>query len=140
MGSNPISRAMKTLIFSARRKDFRVETFASGGPGGQHQNKTQSGVRIIHIASGLSAECRETRNQGQNKKRAFHKLVKKLVNYYCQSDKQPEISSEVVRTYHHVDNRVKDHKSGLISSWKEVIDNRFPDEMIKARRLAILGM
>lgn len=69
---------MKTLIASYTRKDFRVDTFASGGKGGQHQNKTQSGVRITHILSGLSSECRETRNQGKNKKIAFRKLAQKI--------------------------------------------------------------
>lgn len=44
---------MRQLIFSARRKDFRIDVFRSGGPGGQHQNKTSSGVRITHLHSGL---------------------------------------------------------------------------------------
>jgi peptide chain release factor 2 len=58
--------------------DCRWETFASGGPGGQHVNKTQSGVRVRHIPTGLMVECTEQRNQGANKKRALKILASKL--------------------------------------------------------------
>jgi len=61
-------------LLSLTKKDFRVDTFKSGGKGGQHQNKTNSGVRITHIATGISYECREEREQSRNKKKAFKKL------------------------------------------------------------------
>lgn len=61
-----------------RDADCRWETFASGGPGGQHVNKTQSGVRVRHIPSGVMVECTEQRNQGANKKRALKILASKL--------------------------------------------------------------
>ena len=63
------------LSLSKERGDFIVETFRAGGKGGQNQNKVSSGVRIRHPASGAVAECREERQQLQNKKRAFAKLV-----------------------------------------------------------------
>lgn len=50
---------MKELLFSLTKKDFRIETFRSGGKGGQHQNKTDSGVRIVHLESGAVGESRE---------------------------------------------------------------------------------
>lgn len=65
---------MKKLIFSLTKKDFRVDTFRAGGKGGQKQNKTSSGVRITHIATGISYESRDGRSQKQNKKKAFVKL------------------------------------------------------------------
>lgn len=65
----------KELLFSITRKDFIVQTFRSGGKGGQHQNKTDSGVRIIHPESGAVGESREERSQYQNKKIAFKRLV-----------------------------------------------------------------
>jgi protein subunit release factor A len=73
----------KKLLFSLTKKDFRIDTFRSGGKGGQHQNTTDSGVRITHIASGVSYESREERSQVQNKKRAFNKLAndKKFKNW-----------------------------------------------------------
>jgi len=42
----------KEKLFSITKKDLEIQTFCSGGLGGQHQNKTASGVRIIHRASG----------------------------------------------------------------------------------------
>jgi len=65
----------KELLFSLTKKDFRVDTFRSGGKGGQHQNTTDSGVRITHIESGAVGESREMRKQPQNKKLAFERLV-----------------------------------------------------------------
>ena len=56
------------LLFSITKKDFEIQTFRSGGKGGQHQNKTDSGVRIIHRDSGARAESREERSQARNKR------------------------------------------------------------------------
>jgi protein subunit release factor A len=66
----------KELLFSITKKDLKIQTFKSGGPGGQHQNKTDSGVRIIHSESGGVGESREQRSQYQNKKIALQRLVK----------------------------------------------------------------
>ncbi len=68
----------RKLLFSVTRKDFDIQTFRSGGPGGQHQNKTDSGVRIIHKESGISAESRSHKSQLQNKRAAFDRLVKNI--------------------------------------------------------------
>ncbi len=67
---------MKKLLFSTAKKDFEVQTCRSGGPGGQHQNKTDSGVRIIHIPSGAVGESRTSKSQHQNRKLAKERLVK----------------------------------------------------------------
>ena len=66
----------RELLYSLSKKDFKLEFFRSGGKGGQHQNKTSSGVRIKHLASGAVGECRETRSQHLNKKIAFERLIK----------------------------------------------------------------
>jgi len=66
---------MKQLVFSVTKDDFDVQTFRSGGHGGQHQNKTESGVRIVHRESGAVGESRTERSQHQNKKYAFRRLV-----------------------------------------------------------------
>jgi hypothetical protein len=75
---------MKEKLFTIDRKDFRVDTFRAGGKGGQHQNKTSSGVRITHIPSGISAESRESRHQHENKTMAFLRLAndKKFIAWY----------------------------------------------------------
>lgn len=126
---------MRTLLVSYTKKDFRVDTFAAGGPGGQHQNKTQSGVRITHIPSGLSAECRETRSQSKNKRTAFRRLAEKIKLWLLMKiEKEHTISNEIIRTYNEPDNRVKDHISEFCSSYSEVVYDAFIDDMIESRR------
>jgi protein subunit release factor A len=56
----------------------RVETFMSGGKGGQHQNKTESGVRLVHLPTGLTATSRTERSQHRNKSIALQRLREKL--------------------------------------------------------------
>ena len=129
----------KELIFSASRKDFRVDTFRAGGKGGQHQNKTDSGVRITHIESGLSAECREGKSQHQNKATAFRRLVRLLVDRYAPKWKRERFGNlKTIRTYHEADNRVVDHASGLRLPYTVAMDKNGFDQMIAARRLAVL--
>jgi len=67
----------KKPLLTLTKKDFRIDTFTSGGKGGQHQNKVATGVRITHIESGISAEARDTRSQKRNKDNAFRRLVNK---------------------------------------------------------------
>ena len=56
----------------------RVETFMSGGKGGQHQNRTESGVRLVHIPTGVVVTSREERSQYRNKSIALRRLREKL--------------------------------------------------------------
>jgi len=56
-------------------RDVRLEAFRAGGPGGQHQNTTESAVRAIHIASGLSVVARDQRSQHRNKALALQRLA-----------------------------------------------------------------
>ncbi len=62
-------------MFSVTAKDFEIQTFRSGGKGGQNQNKVNSGVRIIHQASGARGEARDSRDQPENRKNAFRRLL-----------------------------------------------------------------
>lgn len=67
-----------TINIEVRPDDLRRETFRSGGPGGQHQNKTESGVRFVHIPSGIAAESRNERSQHKNAAVALALLKSKL--------------------------------------------------------------
>lgn len=130
---------MKTLIFTATRKDFRVDTFRSGGPGGQNQNKVESGVRIVHIPTGMAAESREERSQHANKQRAFKRLAEKLVAYYTRKEKvRQSLQGEVIRNYHEPDNRVNDKASSLQWSYDRIVGKGDLSEPIAARRAAML--
>ena len=52
----------------------RVETFRAGGPGGQHQNRTESAVRLVHLPTGIRVVAREERSQHRNRARALERL------------------------------------------------------------------
>lgn len=58
--------------------ECRVETFRAGGPGGQHQNTTESGVRLVHLPTGVRATAREERSQHRNKAKALERLRARL--------------------------------------------------------------
>lgn len=65
----------RELVFSVTVKDCEVQTFRSGGKGGQNQNKRDTGVRIIHHPSGARGEARDERSQLQNKRLAFTRMA-----------------------------------------------------------------
>jgi protein subunit release factor A len=66
---------MKRKLFSVTIDDCRVDTFCTGGHGGQNQNAKKMGVRITHRPSGAVGECREERHQHTNKVRAFTRMA-----------------------------------------------------------------
>jgi peptide chain release factor 2 len=67
-----------TIEIDIRPDDLERQTFRSGGPGGQHQNKTESGVRYIHKPTGIAAESRTERSQHKNDANALALLKAKL--------------------------------------------------------------
>jgi protein subunit release factor A len=56
----------------------RVETFRAGGPGGQHQNVTESAVRLVHLPTGVRVTARDERSQHRNRALALERLRAKL--------------------------------------------------------------
>ena len=75
--------------------ECRVETFRAGGPGGQHQNATESGVRLVHLPSGLRAVAREERSQHRNRAHALARLRSKLEKFLHRET--PRVSTRVPR-------------------------------------------
>jgi peptide chain release factor 2 len=67
-----------TIEIEIRPDELKRDTFRSGGPGGQHQNKTESGVRYTHIPTGIAAESRSERSQHKNDDMALKMLKAKL--------------------------------------------------------------
>jgi peptide chain release factor 2 len=67
-----------TIEIEIRDDELERQTFRSGGPGGQHQNKTESGVRYIHLPTGIAAESRTERSQHKNDANALALLKAKL--------------------------------------------------------------
>jgi len=60
-------------------RDLRIETFRAGGPGGQHQNTTDSGVRITHVPTGVSAISTDERSQHRNRQVALNRLTARFL-------------------------------------------------------------
>jgi peptide chain release factor 2 len=83
-----------TIAIDIRPEDLERQTFRSGGPGGQHQNKTESGVRYIHKPTGIAAESRTERSQHKNDANALALLKAKL--YRIEEQKQ---RAEVEKKY-----------------------------------------
>jgi peptide chain release factor 2 len=67
-----------SIEIELRSDELERQTFRSGGPGGQHQNKTESGVRYIHKPTGIAAESRSERSQHKNDAMALSQLKAKL--------------------------------------------------------------
>ena len=104
--------------------DVRVDTYRASGAGGQHVNKTDSAVRLTHIATGIVAECQDNRSQHKNRAKAMSLLKAKIYDLEQKKiqDQQAEERkmlvgsgdrSERIRTYNYPQGRITDHRINL---------------------------
>lgn len=114
----------QTQEIKIKREDVRVDTFRAGGSGGQHQNMTESGVRLTHIPTGTVVSIRDGRSQTKNQVRAWKILDSQVTEEHRkkQINKQQETIQELrgdgsrggcIRTYNFPQDRLTDHRIGL---------------------------
>jgi len=107
-----------------RKDELKVDTFRSSGAGGQHVNKTESGVRFTHLPTGIVAESTDGRSQIKNREIALNRLYDKVREAQRQAVTSAYAShrkslvgtgdrSDKIRTYNYPQNRVTDHRINL---------------------------
>jgi peptide chain release factor 1 len=130
--------------------ELRIDVFRAGGKGGQHVNKTESAVRIVHLPTGITVQCQDEKSQIKNKSRAMKILTSRLLDAKI-SEKQAAESatrktmvgtgdrSEKIRTYNFPQNRLTDHRINLTIYKLDAVMNGDLQEIIDALNLADLN-
>ena len=119
--------------------DLEIETHRASGAGGQHINKTDSAVRIVHKPTGITVNCQDGRNQIANKETAMRIIKARIYDYYKEQKEAEEGAvrrskigrgdrSEKIRTYNYPQNRVSDHRIGLtINQLDRIMEGKLDD-------------
>ena len=119
--------------------DLEIETHRSSGAGGQHINKTDSAVRIVHKPTGITVNCQDGRSQMSNRETALRTIRARVYEYYKAKKAEEEGAirrskigtgdrSEKIRTYNYPQNRVSDHRIGLtINQLDRIMEGKLGD-------------
>ncbi|MBQ3598664.1 MAG: peptide chain release factor 1 [Clostridia bacterium] len=129
--------------FELNMDELEITTHRSAGAGGQHVNKTESAIRIIHKPTGTVVDCQDERSQGKNKEKALKVMKSRLADMEKRkresalaSERRSQVGtgdrSERIRTYNFPQGRVTDHRIGLTLYSLESFMNGRIDEMIDA--------
>ncbi|WP_188998054.1 peptide chain release factor 1 [Paenibacillus nasutitermitis] len=124
-------------------KDIRVDTFCSSGAGGQSVNTTKSAVRVLHVPTGIMAQCQDGKSQNENKAKALQVLRARISDIRRQEEEAKYAGerkskvgtgdrSERIRTYNYPQSRVTDHRIGLTLHKLDSVMNGDMEEIINA--------
>ncbi len=124
-------------------EDVKVETYRSGGAGGQHVNKTASAVRLTHLPTGIVVQCQNERSQFKNKATAFKVLKARLYQHLKDEQKQKQLAVEStkksidfgsqIRSYVlHPYTIVKDHRTACETANVQAVMDGDIDRFIRA--------
>ena len=123
--------------------DLTFETHRASGAGGQHINKTDSAVRIVHVPTGITVNCQEGRSQIENRETAL-RIIRSRVYEEMKRRKEEAAGairrakigtgdrSEKIRTYNYPQNRVTDHRIHFTTNHLDLIMEGKLDEVIEA--------
>lgn len=129
--------------FELNMDELEITRHRSAGAGGQHVNKTESAIRIIHIPTGIVVDCQDERSQIKNKEKALKVMKSRLYDLEMRKKEQSLSSerrgqigtgdrSERIRTYNYPQGRVTDHRIGMtLYSLENFLNGRI-DEMVDA--------
>jgi peptide chain release factor 1 len=127
--------------------DLRIDTFRASGAGGQHINKTDSAVRVVHLPTGIVAECQDGRSQHSNKAKALQVLQARIQEKERSERAAKEAAerkgligsgdrSDRIRTYNFPQGRLTDHRINLTLYKLLTIMEGDLDEVLQALRHA----
>lgn len=123
--------------------DLEIETHRASGAGGQHINKTDSAVRIVHKPTGITVNCQDGRSQMANRETALKIIRARVYEEMARQKAEKEGAirrskigtgdrSEKIRTYNYPQNRVSDHRIGLTITQLDRIMDGHLDDVINA--------
>ncbi|BAO80317.1 protein chain release factor A [Serpentinimonas raichei] len=136
-----------TQAITLNPADLRIDTFRASGAGGQHINKTDSAVRVVHLPTGLVAECQDGRSQHSNKAKALQVLQARLQEKERSERASREAAerkgligsgdrSDRIRTYNYPQGRLSEHRINLtLYKLGQILEGDL-DELLQALRLA----
>ncbi len=114
----------EAVDFEIDKEDLKIDVFRASGAGGQHVNKVESAVRIIHVPTGTEASCQDDRSQSKNREKAM-KILRARVKEKADREEKEKLDktrksyvgtgdrSGKIRTYNFPQNRMTDHRAGL---------------------------